>query len=259
MAKKPRRVVGRPLSMAHERGLLRILQPMIRQVQATLKNIKTPRDARALGSALKRQWSDARIRKLIAQAGTPAERAGSRVWLPIDRKIRSDVMDANGRRRKPYDGAALLEQWSKETAADITSVRDEVAEALRKDIVAALEAGTPPEVLAERWRRRGIPVGFGTLEGRVKVIAQHQINSLNARVQKERARSVGVKEFVWRSQEDEDVRKKHQALNRRVFSYKDPPSEGLPGEPINCRCWAQSVVPADLIEDLDLGSILDSG
>jgi SPP1 gp7 family putative phage head morphogenesis protein len=44
------------------------------------------------------------------------------------------------------------------------------------------------------------------------------------------------------------VRPEHEVLDGVVFEWSDPPSEGIPGEPINCRCTAepdvQSVIDA---------------
>lgn len=263
MARRPRReplTVGAPLPVALEKELLRALRPMVAQVQATLPQVTNERSAKALGVALRRKWPDSKIRDLVAKVGRKVETAGSRAWQPLFN--RTDVLDQNGRRRRrvPYDGEALLRQWSLEAAARITSVRDEVAEGLRLDVVAAVEAGTEPEVLAARWRARGVPVEFGTLAGRVKVIAQNQVRVLQAKVQSTRARALGVEEFMWRDQDDGDVRPLHTALGEGgPYSYANPDTQGqgLPGEPINCRCWAESVIPDELVEELNIGAIFE--
>lgn len=156
----------------------------------------------------------------------------------------------------PYDGNKLVDKWTREAAKKITSVRDEVAEGMRRDVVAALEAGTDPAELAAKWRAQGIPTEFGTLEGRVKTIAQHQIANLHAAVQSERARAIGATEFVWMTQEDDKVRAAHRALHGRTFSYESPPEEGLPGTPVNCRCFQEVVVPDELT--FEVGAAFDS-
>lgn len=231
------------MPMRFERKLEAAIKPMIRQIRATLTKLRTAEDAAALGRALARDWSDARIDRLVREIGESAEKYSSSPWAGLVKKIRTK-RDALG---DDYDGAALIERWSIEAAAKIKSVRDEVAEALRRDIVEALAKGTPPEVLAARWRREGIPVTFGTLEGRTKVIAQSQLHNLHAQVQSARARAVGATRFVWRTQLDAAVRAEHQALEGTVHEYDDPPSEGLPGTPVNCRCWAETVIDDDLL------------
>lgn len=265
MATRRRRqiLVGRAPILAPERSLLRAFQPMIREVQASIGDVRTVGHARALGRALRARWPDSRIRGLLLAAGRPMETAGSRPWLPLARRVESPTrrrardsarLDAA---RRPYDGEKLVESWSREASSLISSVRSEVAEGLRREVVSALGAGTDPATLAERWRRRGIPVEFGTLEGRVRVIAQHQLAVLNARVQKERANALGVREFFWRTQGDDRVREAHEELADTKHAYDRPPSEGLPGEPVNCRCWAESVIPAKLAGELGLSSVFE--
>lgn len=214
---------------------------MVVSIREAMPAVVTPDAARRLGQALRERWTDERIERLLQGIGRRAEVSASRAWQGLER--RSPVRgDAAG-----YDAEDLVAAWSRRAAALITSVRDGAAEAMRRDVLQALERGDDPAKLAAGWRRRGIPVLRGTLEGRVKVIAQHQLTTLHAEVQRQRARSLGVVEFFWRTQGDEDVRDVHQSLADRVFAYADPPSEGLPGQPVNCRCWAESVIPDGLL------------
>ncbi len=252
-----RRTLGAPQSLSHAAGLIRDLRPLVSIVRA--QDVKTPADARSVAAKLRSGFSDAHILRVVRARGTAAEQAASRPWLPLERLARRrGVIDARVRRRAPFDGVKLLDAWSRQAAALIKSVREEVAEGLRQDVVQALEAGTPPDALAAKWRAEGIPVKFGTLEGRAKVIARHQLSTLHAQVQSARARALGVSEFVWRSQGDSRVRDEHAALDGTKHSYADPPSEGLPGQPVGCRCWAESVVPDALAERLGV-SFLPSG
>jgi SPP1 gp7 family putative phage head morphogenesis protein len=70
-------------------------------------------------------------------------------------------------------------------------------------------------------------------------IARDQIGSLYGQINAERQKDIGVKKFIWRSSHDERVRPKHVELDGQTFSYDDLPYEGLPGEPILCRCYAE--------------------
>lgn len=227
---------------------------MVRDIRATLPHVRTVREARALGVALRRRWSDKRIEGLVRAAGEAMEAAASRPWSSLARALtRGDSVHRQD--AKEYDGIALLDRWTKNATSLIRSVRDEVAEGLRKDVLAAIEDGTDPATLAAKWRSEGIPVLFGTLEGRTKVIAQHQMASLNALVQRERAKAVGLEEFVWRSQGDNRVRPAHKALDGHTFTYGAPPEEGLPGQPVNCRCWAETVIPDEMVDALGLRGV----
>jgi SPP1 gp7 family putative phage head morphogenesis protein len=219
---------------------------MLLAIRRALPGITSPAAAAALGVSLRRTWSDAKIRGLVHDIGARAEGDASRPWHPFDRRDRKRIRDGARMDAKTYDGKKLLDAWTKTATSKITSVRDEVAKRMRMDIIKALEKGTKPADLTRKWLREGIPVTWGTAEGRLKVIAQDQLSTLHAQVQSERARAVGVREFIWRTQGDSRVRAAHVALDGTKHRYDRPPSEGLPGQPINCRCWAESVIPDEL-------------
>lgn len=297
---RPSERVGAPAPRGLELALRRaVLEPMRRDVLATVPRLKTAADARGLGPALRRRWPDTRVRAIVARVMAQVEARGAVGWARWERaaaRARGDSVRGSAARlrqaqrvdawaavlagRGPvaeattrpgmvplvlryrtdaaaeYDGAALIEHASREAAKLITRVRDDVAEAVRRDVVAAFELGmTGPELAAE-WKRTGIPAKFGKLEGRIKVIAQNQIARLHARVAEARARAIGASEFEWVTMEDDRVRAEHRKLHGRVFSYDDPPSEGLPGEPVNCRCYAKVRIPDELT--IPIGSAFDT-
>lgn len=254
--------LGAPAPRGAPAALLRALSGLTATVRASVRGVRTAEDARALGVALRKAWPDARIRAIVRAAGVAGERQGSRAWAPIvraasavrDSRMRNAHTDA--RKPREYDGEKLVDAWTREATSKITSVRDEVAERLRKDVIAAAEKGLDPAELAASWIREGIPVEFGTLEGRMRVIAQHQLSVLHASVQAERARAVGVTEYIWRTQQDERVRDEHRALEGVKRSYSESPR---PGEPVNCRCYAESVISDELAESLGFGVGLSPG
>ncbi len=47
------------------------------------------------------------------------------------------------------------------------------------------------------------------------------------------------KAYKWRTQKDNRVRKEHMEREGKVFNWDTPPFDGHPGEPYNCRCWAE--------------------
>ena len=80
---------------------------------------------------------------------------------------------------------------------------------------------------------------YGMAEDDARRIARDQIGKLNAQVNQERQESMGVTRFVWRTMRDDRVRDEHQELEGEVFSWDDPPAEGLPGEDVQCRCYSE--------------------
>ena len=47
----------------------------------------------------------------------------------------------------------------------------------------------------------------------------------------------------WRTVGDSRVRTAHRAREGQIFAWDKPPSDGHPGQPINCRCYAEPIIP----------------
>ena len=58
-----------------------------------------------------------------------------------------------------------------------------------------------------------------------------------------RQRALAVEFYVWRSEDDEKVRRAHAVYDDQVFRWDDPPEDGHPGQAINCRCRAEPFIP----------------
>lgn len=101
--------------------------------------------------------------------------------------------------------------------------------------------------------RKEISSRFSVARNRAKLIARDQINKFNGQLTKLRQESVGVKEYIWRTSLDERVRgnptgrfpravPSHWDREGKKFKWEKPPSDGHPGEPIQCRCYAEPVL-----------------
>lgn len=82
---------------------------------------------------------------------------------------------------------------------------------------------------------------------RAQCIARTEIAKANTMLIAARSESVGAEKFIWRTAEDEIVRKSHAALNGKVFRFDKPPlveGEGhhLPGDFPNCRCYPEPIL-----------------
>ena len=91
--------------------------------------------------------------------------------------------------------------------------------------------------------------GMSTVK-RARLIARDQIGKLNGELTKARQQSIGVSHYIWRTSLDERVRPTHRALEGKEFAWngKPQPPEGHPGEPINCRCYAEPVLE-DILDE----------
>ncbi|UWQ63825.1 minor capsid protein [Leisingera caerulea] len=59
-----------------------------------------------------------------------------------------------------------------------------------------------------------------------------------------RQETLGIEQYIWRSQDDAKVRDSHAAYDDRMFRWDEPPEGGHPGEAHNCRCYAEPIFPA---------------
>lgn len=69
---------------------------------------------------------------------------------------------------------------------------------------------------------------------RVKLIARDQIGKHNGLLNELRQKNAGVDEYIWSTSKDERVRSAHRAREGQTFKWSDPPSDGHPGQPIQC-------------------------
>lgn len=74
-------------------------------------------------------------------------------------------------------------------------------------------------------------------------IARDQVGKLNGEFSRDRQKAAGVEKFTWRTSQDGRVRSAHAALEGKVFEWaKGHQTEGIPGQPIQCRCHAEPVL-----------------
>lgn len=85
-------------------------------------------------------------------------------------------------------------------------------------------------------------------KSRAELIARDQTYKTNAAITRAHHEDAGITSYVWSTSLDERVRPEHEDLEGQTFRYIAPPSEGNPGDAINCRCVA---VPSDDSKDED--------
>lgn len=132
--------------------------------------------------------------------------------------------------------AAVLEHFVTENVALIKSVPTQVIDQIEGIVNRGFTSGSQHEDIAEEIDRR-----FDVGESRARLIARDQVGKLYGQTNAYRQQDLGITQFIWRTSEDERVRPEHEDLDGETFSYDDPPDEGLPGEPIQCRCSAEPV------------------
>lgn len=78
---------------------------------------------------------------------------------------------------------------------------------------------------------------------RANLIARNEIGNLNADITRSRMKDLGIRRFRWVTSADERVRPLHEEIDGQIFDYPNGhPTEGIPGQPINCRCTAEPIL-----------------
>lgn len=143
-----------------------------------------------------------------------------------------------------------LENFAAENASLIKTLQEDLHNHVEKLVTRAISDGRRHEDVAEEIESR-----FEIGERHSRLIARDQLGKLYGQVNAARQQELGIRRFIWRTVDDERTRDEHAELERRSdperggepFDYDDPPNGELPGEPIQCRCYAEPV-----FADLDL-------
>lgn len=104
---------------------------------------------------------------------------------------------------------------------------------------------------------------IGTIsDGRAKFIARDQTAKFVSSLNEIRQKEAGISGYIWRNQQDERVvgnpsglypkgnakHGNHWNREGKTFTWDKPPSDGHPGQAINCRCFAEPIIDMSKVE-----------
>jgi SPP1 gp7 family putative phage head morphogenesis protein len=141
--------------------------------------------------------------------------------------------------REPAGADARVRAFANRNASLVENAARQHFEKIRTAIQTGIGSGrTPREVEAQ------IRKAEDQLIRRTQLIAKDQTEKIVSELQRTRLKANGIREFIWVTVGDDNVRDLHQALEGQVFPIdKGAPDEGFPGDPINCRCSMEPVFP----------------
>lgn len=134
----------------------------------------------------------------------------------------------------------LYEGWIDENTKLVKSIPEQYHGQLGDELRRGIMAGDSVKTLTVKLSER-----FGITDKRAKLIAADQTLSAHAELTRYRMRSVGVREYIWRTVQDSRVRPEHAEREGKKYSWDKPPDGGPPGTAIRCRCSAEAVWPED--------------
>ena len=101
----------------------------------------------------------------------------------------------------------------------------------------------------QKYITKALAQALGRSQRKARIIARDQTHKLNSLLTRLRNEQLGVDAYIWRTMRDDRVRKAHADREGKVFRWQDPPPDGHPGYPINCRCHSEAVLHYGDTED----------
>lgn len=144
--------------------------------------------------------------------------------------------------------APSIDLATQKNVALIKGLSEEVAKRVETQIIDLLTQGKSNAAIAE-----ALDQSFAFGKRRAALIARDQAAKFNGNLNRIRQTQAGITEYLWWTVQDERVRgdpggkypnakPSHFARHGKKFRWDDPPSDGSPGEPINCRCIPRPVI-----------------
>jgi SPP1 gp7 family putative phage head morphogenesis protein len=158
----------------------------------------------------------------------------------LDRQIKAGL-GVDVTRAEPWL-TDVIRVFTQENVALIKSIPSEFFSDLEKRLARGISEGQRPEELEELIQER-----YGVSESRAALIARDQVGKFYGNLNERRQTALGITGYVWRGALDERERPEHLAREGEAFEWNEPPEDGNPGEPIQCRCYGEP----------DLGPILE--
>lgn len=141
--------------------------------------------------------------------------------------------------------AAAAAEFVTENVALIKTIPDTFFPDLERHLTREIADGARFEELASMLEER-----YRVTASQAARIARDQIGKYNGDLNRVRQVDLGIDRFRWRTMGDERVRTDKEAgaglghveRNGKVYSWASPPEGETPGEPIQCRCYADPVL-----------------
>lgn len=182
-----------------------------------------------LEDATKDIWARKKLATLARKIGKATDKKQA---MELNRQMRALVgIDVVG--SEPWIGKAV-EEFTSENVALIKSINtrhfNELETSLSRDIADGVRYTEILKKIEER---------YDVSKSRARLIARDQVGKFNGDLNRVRQQDLGLDSYIWNTMQDKHVRDEHRDLNGKSFKWSDPPPEGHPGEPIQCRCYAE--------------------
>ena len=252
----PRQIVPSAIERDYARHLARVarrtrlaIRPLLAELPALMRSARA--EIRRTDAALRDDAGEPeRLRELVAQALATAQlpddglaqlsrdfaaRTATHQRIQMDKQTRAvfgvDVFAGDGNLR------IATEAFVAENVQLITALPTRTLGEIEGIVLRGASSGRLHTDIAKEIQNR-----LRVQANKAKLIARDQVGKFYSAVNATRHQAMGVTEFIWSTVGDERVREEHSAIDGQKFKYPGgAPGEGLPGEPILCRCFADPV------------------
>jgi len=236
--------MGRLQPQALELRYRRMLDLWLQHVASLASDLVESAVARHMDAAYSSEAFAARA--ALERMGSVLREAGP---LAIRDQLASLARDANSFELQRMSEVLGIDVSRIVPDADLTAFIDDNVELIKSltddffsDVATAVEEsvreGDHREGLQQRLQER-----FAVSSSRAELIARDQLGKLNGQLNAVRQQDLGIESYVWRTMRDSRVREEHRRRDGKRFRWDSPPNGGNPGEAIQCRCYAEPVLP----------------
>lgn len=229
-----------PLSEARAYELVlrqKILRPIVRDTEERLREAhRTFRSIRATIDAIPTATPNLR-----GPAADAAAAHARRLRVYHRQRLRKTMSRFFGVKVDVLGDAAIkpmIERAIEDNVALVKTIPPRYHASLRRDLQRL--AGAAPfdeEALTALLSR-----SYGSAGYNLRRLSRDQTSKLVGRFTRVRQEQLGIRAYRWSTAKDSRVRQTHQALEGEEFLWERPPSEGHPGEAIQCRCVALALI-----------------
>ncbi len=175
------------------------------------------------------------VRDFVSRTAFKGTNELRRIGREVDRFVSRQVERTT--RISTIKNSYSVEGWVSNNVSLIKSIDSRFFDDVANQIIKAHQNGTLESDLSSILEKR-----FQVSKNRARVIARDQIGKLNGNITTYRHQSMGIRQYIWLTSGKENVRPANRARNGKIFEYGNPPSDGNPGEQIQCQCTAIAVL-----------------
>jgi SPP1 gp7 family putative phage head morphogenesis protein len=179
-----------------------------------------------------------KLTKYVVEISRPlATKVVTDTQKEVDKQIAEHTKAIIGVDLTPFYRAAdiqeVVDKNIEANVAFIKSIPRQYADKVEALVLNALQQGQTNEELAKAISKLG-----HTTDSRSRLIAADQMGTINADINEQRQRSLGVESYDYWTSRDDKVRPECASHHGHTYRWDSPPKGGHPGKKIRCRCTA---------------------